>query len=233
MISARKKETELPRSSRMFEIIQALRSATQPMKAAQLATELEVTPRTIYRDIATLQSMRVPVEGAAGIGYVMRKGYDLPPLNFDVEEAEAITVGLSMIARTGDKSLQKAANRAAAKIAEATPLSQTLFSSTWGAEEPTGIDLSEIRKAIREEMKLCITYRDSDGVETDRTVCPISIIYYSEVIVMPAWCELRNDFRHFRLDRLANHPKIKPGGNFSGKSKELRARWAALHTDGL
>ena len=73
-------------------------------------------------------------------------------------------------------------------------------------------------------MKLCITYRDSDGVETDRTVCPISIIYYSEVIMMPAWCELRNDFRNFHLDRLANHPKIKPGGDFSGKSKELRAK---------
>ncbi|MEJ6710196.1 MAG: hypothetical protein QNK92_15620 [Amylibacter sp.] len=74
--------------------------------------------------------MRAPTEGAAGIGYIMRKGYDLPPLNFDVEEAEAITVGLSMIARTGDKSLQKAATRATPKIAEATPLSQTLFSST-------------------------------------------------------------------------------------------------------
>lgn len=223
----------MPRSSRMFEIIQALRSATQPMTAAQIAEALEVTPRTIYRDIATLQSMRVPVEGAAGIGYIMRKGYDLPPLNFDVEEAEAITVGLSMIARTGDKSLQKAAKRAANKLAEATPLSQTLFSSTWGADEPYGIDLSEIRKAIREEKKLCITYLDADGIETDRTVCPISIIYYSEVIVMPAWCELRNDFRHFRLDRLANHPKIKPGGDFIGKAEALRARWAAEHAQNL
>ena len=223
----------MPRSSRMFEIIQALRSAPQPMTAAQIAEVLEVTPRTIYRDIATLQSMRVPIEGAAGIGYVMRRGYDLPPLNFDVEEAEAITVGLSMIARTGDKSLQKAAKRAANKLAEATPLSQTLFSSTWGADEPYGIDLSEIRQAIREEKKLCITYCDVDGVKTDRTVCPISIIYYSEVIVMPAWCELRNDFRHFRLDRLANHPKIKPGGNFIGRSEALRAQWAAEHAQDL
>lgn len=223
----------MPRSSRMFEIIQALRSATHPMTAAQIAEMLEVTPRTIYRDIATLQSMRVPVEGAAGVGYIMRKGYDLPPLNFDVEEAEAITVGLSMIARTGDKSLQKAARRAATKLAEATPLSQTLFSSTWGAEEPYGIDLSENRQAIREEKKLCITYRDADGTETDRTVCPISIIYYSEVIIMPAWCELRNDFRHFRLDRLANHPKIKPGGDFIGKAEALRAKWAADHAHTL
>lgn len=223
----------MPRSTRMFEIIQTLRSAKQPLTAAQIGEALEVTPRTIYRDIATLQSMRVPVEGAAGIGYVMRKGYDLPPLNFDVEEAEAITVGLSMIARTGDTSLQKAAKRAATKLAEATPLSQTLFSSSWGANAPDGIDLSEIRKAIREEKKLCITYRDADGVETDRTVCPISIIYYAEAIVMPAWCELRGDFRHFRLDRLANHPKIKPGGSFIGRSDALRAQWAAEHAADL
>ena len=105
----------MSRSDRMFEIIQVLRSAAAPQTAAQLADVLEVTPRTVYRDIATLQSMRVPIEGAAGIGYVMRKGYDLPPLNFDAEETEAITVGLAMIARTGDKSLQKAATRAANK----------------------------------------------------------------------------------------------------------------------
>lgn len=223
----------MPRSSRMFEIIQLLRRAPTPMTSATLAGHLEVTPRTVYRDIATLQSMRVPIEGAAGVGYIMRPGYDLPPLNFDAEEIEAITVGLSMITRTGDKSLEIAAQRAAEKIAEATPLSETLFSSTWGAQPPLGIDLSEIRKAIRDEQKLCITYRDGDGKTTDRTVCPISIIYYSEVIVMPAWCELRNDFRHFRIDRLANHPKIQPGGDFSGRSADLRARWAALHAKDL
>lgn len=223
----------MPRSDRMFEIIQLLRSSQTPITAAQIATTLEVTPRTVYRDIATLQSMRVPIDGATGLGYVMRQGYDLPPLNFDAEEAEAITLGLAMLERSGDKGLKKAALRAAHKITQTTPLSQTLFSSVWGASEPQDIDLSEIRQAIREEKKICITYIDKNGDKTDRTVCPISIIYYAEAIVMPAWCELRKDFRHFRLDRLANHPKIKPGGDFVGKSAGLRARWASEHAQDL
>jgi predicted DNA-binding transcriptional regulator YafY len=221
----------MPRSSRMFEIIQLLRSATQPVTSAQIAAQLEVTPRTIYRDIASLQSMRVRIEGAAGVGYIMRSGFNLPPLNFDIEEAEAITVGLSMIARTGDKSLQRAAHRAAAKIAQATPLSETLFSSTWGADAPEHIDLSAIRQAIRDEQKLEIVYANAEGIVTQRIVLPISIIYYSEAIVLPAWCELRNDFRHFRIDRLSNQPK--PAGSFKGQSIALRKRWATLHATNL
>ena len=121
------------RSIRMFDIIQLLRKATRPLTAQQMADTLEVTKRTIYRDIAALQSTRVPIEGEAGIGYILRPGFDLPPINFDVEEAEAITVGLSMIARTGDKGLERAAARAARKLSDATQLSETLFSSSWGA----------------------------------------------------------------------------------------------------
>lgn len=221
----------MARSSRMFEIIQLLRSAKQPLTAQHLAGVLEVTPRTIYRDIATLQSMRVPIEGAAGVGYIMRAGFDLPPLNFDVEEAEAITVGLSMIARTGDKSLGRAAARAAAKIAQATPLSETLFSSTWGADSPQHVDLSAIRRAIRDEEKLHITYLDSDNAATERVILPLSIIYYAESIVLPAWCELRGDFRHFRADRLQTQPAAC--GSFLGRSKDLRATWAARHAQNL
>ena len=100
------------RSTRLFEIIQILRSAAQPMTAADLAAALEVSMRTVYRDIAALQAMRTPIKGEAGIGYIMRKGYDLPPLNFDQEEAEALFVGLSMLARTGDSDLQRAAEEA-------------------------------------------------------------------------------------------------------------------------
>ena len=122
----------MSRSTRMFDIIQLLRSAKQPVTAQHIADTLEVTPRTIYRDVASLQAMRVPIDGAAGLGYIMRPGFDLPPVNFDVEEAEAITVGLSLLSRTGDKGLVRAARRAAAKLAEAVPLSETLFSSNAG-----------------------------------------------------------------------------------------------------
>ena len=111
----------MSRSDRMFEIIQLLRRAEKPMTAQALADALEVVPRTIYRDIAVLQGMRVPIEGEAGIGYVMRRGFDLPPLMFTAEEVEAIVVGLALLRRTGDLGLQAAAGRVSGKIAEVLP----------------------------------------------------------------------------------------------------------------
>ncbi|HET6198578.1 MAG TPA: HTH domain-containing protein, partial [Acetobacteraceae bacterium] len=106
----------MPRSDRLFDIIQALRGARKPMTAATLAEELEVTPRTVYRDIATLQARRVPIEGAAGIGYVLRKGFDLPPLMFTIDEVEAIAVGARMVQRLKDPALQAAADAVLAKV---------------------------------------------------------------------------------------------------------------------
>ena len=130
------------RSSRMFEIIQLLRSARRSMTAADLADELEVTKRTIYRDILALQSMRVPIDGEAGIGYIMRPGFDLPPLMFTAEEAEAIAVGMSLLGRTGDAGLEKAARNVVRKISdvmhsdeqnrnESGALSESVFASGW------------------------------------------------------------------------------------------------------
>src|SRR5689334_23449670 len=109
------------RSDRLFDIIQRLRTASKPMTAATLANDLEVTPRTVYRDIATLQARRVPIEGAPGIGYVLRRGFDLPPLMFTEDEAEAIAVGVRMLARTGDPGLQKAAESVLSKVTLVVP----------------------------------------------------------------------------------------------------------------
>ncbi|MGB7242252.1 MAG: YafY family protein [Sulfitobacter sp.] len=216
------------RSLRMFEIIQLLRSSAGPQRAQDIADALEVTKRTIYRDIATLQAMRVPIEGAAGVGYIMRPGYDLPPVNFDIEEAEAIAVGLSMIARTGDKGLERAAARAARKLSDAAAPVETLFSSNWGAKPPASVDLSRIRDAIRRETKLRLIYKNADGHDSERTVLPIAIIYYSEVVVLAAWCELRADFRHFRPDRMLSCA-VLADDTFTGQSKSLRRSWALTH----
>lgn len=213
----------MARSTRMFEIIQILRDANQPRTAAQIAEELEVTPRTIYRDIASLQAMRVPIDGAAGVGYIMRPGFDLPPINFDVEEAEAVTVGLAMIARTGDRGLKRAARRACRKLSDATQLSEALLASTWGPEEPDIADLSDLRAAIRQERKLSITYRDGSGAETSRRVLPFAIVYHSEAIVLAAWCELRNDFRNFRPDRIIRYEVLE--ARFEGRGEGLRREW--------
>lgn len=219
------------RSVRMFEIIQLLRTADQPCTAAQIAEELEVTKRTIYRDIASLQSLRVPIEGEAGVGYIMRTGFDLPPINFDVEEAEAITVGLAMINRTGDKGLKRAARRAAQKLTDATRLSTTLFASSWGPDEPTTVDLSLVRAAIREEQKLKVGYVNGKGEQSARLILPIAIAYHSEAIVLAAWCELRGDFRHFRPDRMTTF--VVSEETFAGQGDALRQAWIKDYAEWL
>lgn len=197
------------RADRLFDIIQALRTAAKPVTARALAARLEVTERTVYRDIATLQARRLPIEGAVGVGYVLRPGFDLPPLMFDLDEVEAIAVGIRMLSRTGDKGLQGAAERVASKLTVLLPSylrdqldMPSVFVSDYGAPAPPVADLSRIRAAIRDECKLRITYTDSQEAATERTVWPFAIAYYVQATLMSAWCELRRDFRHFRVDRI-------------------------------
>ncbi len=215
----------MSKTDRMFEVIQILRSARAPQRASDIAARLEVSPRTVYRDIASLQAMRVPIEGAAGIGYVMRRGYDLPPINFDVEEAEALTLGLSMIGRAGDPGLRRAAARAARKLSAAAPRAEAIFSSQWGADAPAHVDLSTLREAIREETKIDIVYIDDNGTRTDRRQRAQAPIYYVDNVLLVAWCELRRDFRHFRPDRM--HACSQTVETFVGEGAQLRARWEA------
>lgn len=195
------------RADRLFELIQELRSARGPVTAAQLAERLEVTPRTIYRDVASLQGMRVPIDGEAGIGYIMRRGYDLPPLMFSAEEVEAITVGLNLLVRTGDTGLQGAARSVAAKITSVLPVDRTalrdltLEVSDWGIPVPN-LDMGIIRQSVRREEALLIHYTNADGEGSARTILPLAITYHAQVIVIAAWCEWREGFRHFRADRI-------------------------------
>lgn len=215
------------RSNRLFEIIQILRAADRPLTAETLAQKLEVSTRTIYRDIAALQAMRTPIEGEAGIGYVMRKGYDLPPLNFDLEEIEALRVGLAMVSRTGDSALQRAAQRLHQKIDALHVPADWLQVVTWGArpDDPTKgcVSLSTLREAIRSEQKLALTYRDGDGEQTVRVIRPIALIYHLECVILAGWCELRASFRHFRTDRI--HGCQPQDERFVGQSCALRALW--------
>ena len=215
------------RSTRLFEIIQMLRTANRPVTAVTLAERLEVSERTIYRDIAALQAMRTPIEGEAGIGYVMRRGYDLPPLNFDREELEALQVGLAMLARTGDTALQQAAARVCAKIDALSTGSDWLQVAPWGApldDAALGcVPKSLLRDAVREERKLRLTYRDSDDLETVRTVRPVAVIYHLDVVLLAAWCEMRGAFRHFRVDRIWGCELLE--AQFTGEGELLRRLW--------
>src|SRR5689334_21264964 len=151
------------RSDRLFDIIQRLRTASKPTTAAALAEELEVTQRTVYRDIATLQARRVPIEGAAGIGYVLRKGFDLPPLMFTIDEVEAIAVGARLVKRLKDPALNQAADAVLAKVSVVVPerlrphVADThVYVSPGMTPEAEGADLAEIRAAIRDSAKLYV-----------------------------------------------------------------------------
>lgn len=218
------------RVDRLFEIIQVLRAASKPVTADELAARLEVTARTVYRDIAVLQGQRVPIVGEAGIGYVMRAGFDLPPLMFSNDEVEAVIVGLGLLNRTGDTGLQDAASRVSAKICAVLPNlgdepidAGTLHVSDWGANAPAVINLSDVRAAIRNEQKIRIAYADLKDTVTERVIQPIALQYFLEVVVIAAWCELRQDFRHFRADRIS--AAALQDDHFTGQGKGLRKRW--------
>ncbi len=223
----------MARSDRLFEIIQLLRRRKRVVTAQWIAEQLEVTPRTIYRDIAALQAMRVPIEGEVGVGYLMRDGFDLPPLMFDAEEVEAISVGLALLNRTGDRGLVKAATRVARKIADVVPhqVARQLGGfqsqvSTYGIKLPSAIEMPRLRQAIRENTKIRIAYTNSKGVESLRTLMPIVIFYYVEVALLVAWCELRNDFRQFRIDRIGSIQYLED--TFLNVADELRNRWLEI-----
>ena len=227
----------MPRSDRLFDIIQALRSRKKPMTAAALAEELEVTPRTVYRDIATLQARRVPIEGAAGVGYVLRKGFDLPPLMFTIDEVEAIAVGARMLKRVKDPALQQAADSVLAKVSVVVPeglrahvADAHVYVSPGRAADAEGADLAEIRAAIRDSRKLFIGYADGQNRRTNRVIWPIAMAYYVDATLIGAWCELRADYRNFRIERIQSSKVLEE--HFDQDGGRLFREWSALPKHG-
>ena len=217
----------MSRSVRFFEIIQILRQANEPVTARVLAEKLEVNVRTIYRDIASLQASKLPIEGEAGIGYVMRSGFDLPPLMFSQEELEAVVVGLSLLGRSGDSGLVDAAESVAAKISSVLPDSTTfnpaLHTSSWNKIPSSKIQPEEFRKLIRQESEIEIIYLDLKERRTRRLILPIALFYYIDAIILVAWCKLRKGFRNFRIDRI-QHWELT-GNFFSDEATQLREKW--------
>ncbi|WP_417672622.1 helix-turn-helix transcriptional regulator [Pseudodonghicola sp.] len=217
----------MPRSNRLFEIIQILRAARAPVRAEDLADKLEVSKRTVYRDIAALQAMRTPVEGEAGVGYMLRKGYDLPPLNFDEEEIEALHVGLAMLIRTGDGALQQAAARVSRKIANVHDSADWLQVAPWGAPqddpELACVSIALLRRAVRSARKLGLSYVDKEGQQTTRVLRPLGLIYHVDCTLLAGWCELRGGFRHFRTDRMLGAELLDQ--SFAEEAPALRRLW--------
>lgn len=219
----------MQRTDRLFEIIAMLRAAKGPLTAQTIADRLEVTTRTVYRHIATLQSMRIPIDGEAGVGYIMRPGYDLPPLNFDVEEREAIMVGLCMLKRTGDRKLQTAADRVFDKIGDSWSEPLGLQVSDWGIEQSDGKIFQTLRTAIRDSEKLKITYHSGEDTKSVRTVFPLVLKYHVKVAVLGCWCGLREDFRHFRVDRISEIESTNEF--FADSAQQLRMQLEAVKQD--
>ena len=198
------------RADRLLQIIQLFRRKRGPVTAATISQELEVTVRTVYRDIASLMANGVPIRGEAGIGYIMDDGYDLPPLMFSADELEALMLGARLVSSSGDTALARSANDAIAKIASVVPddlrpvlLDAPLYAPNFGKRVVDKVDVGIIRNAIRTRHKLAIEYSDAEDKPSKRTVWPIAIGYNQGVRMMVSYCELRQDFRHFRVDRIA------------------------------
>jgi predicted DNA-binding transcriptional regulator YafY len=197
----------MPRSERLLDLLQALRRHRRPVSGAALAAELSVSLRTIYRDIETLVGQGAPIEGEAGVGYVLRPGFTLPPLMFNTEEIEALTLGCRFVMVQPDPALARAARDALAKISAVLPPGQgpAVEASPLIAGPSAGvapISLSVLRAALKTERKLRIRYRDGGGALSERTIWPIALAFFDEARVLVGWCELRGAFRHFRADRL-------------------------------
>ena len=199
----------MTRATRLLDLLQALRRHRHPVTAATLAGELAVSVRTIYRDIASLQAQGATIAGEAGIGYVLQPGLLLPPLMFSADEIDAVLLGLRLVADRADPGLALAADNAAAKITAVLPADRRDAAETnvlmAGPAAPISdqIDIGPLREAIRAERKIDLSYRDGDGAASERVVWPIALSMFNTVRVLIGWCELRQDFRHFRTDRIA------------------------------
>ena len=197
------------RADRLFQIIQILRRKRGLMTGRELAEELEVSLRTIYRDIADLIGSGVPIDGEPGLGYMLRGGYDLPPLMFTADEIDSIVLGARVVESWADPELAQAARDVLAKIEAVVPakLRALVYSNTFTApydhkREPIRVDFVALRRAIRDRRKLDLGYRDAGDAATDRTIWPLTLSFYGPVWLVAGWCELREDFRSFRADRM-------------------------------
>jgi predicted DNA-binding transcriptional regulator YafY len=199
----------MSRAERLLSLIEILHRHRAPISGARLAGELGISLRSLYRDIATLQGQGAMIEGEAGVGYILKPGFLLPPLMFSETEIEAIVLGSRWVAQRADGELSAAARNALAKIL--TVLPPALRGEAEGSAliigpgklMPAGErEIAAIRKAIRAERKLSIAYLDGAAQPTRRTIWPFALAYFDRVRMVVAWCELREGFRHFRTDRI-------------------------------
>jgi predicted DNA-binding transcriptional regulator YafY len=219
------------RAERLFEIVQLLRRARGPRSGQAIAEALEVSRRSVYRDIAALQAQGVPIRGEAGVGYVLERGFDMPPLMLTPDELDAAILGAQWVASRGEPELARAALDLIAKIEAVVPahlrvqILQAAIGVAPAAAEPEGVSAATIRRAIRGRKKLRLRYRDADSAESERIVWPILLGYREAGRILAAWCELRKAFRYFRTDRMTS--AVVLAESVPERADLLRERWRA------
>jgi predicted DNA-binding transcriptional regulator YafY len=220
----------MSRAARLLSLVDALRRRRRPVTAETLAADLGVSLRTVYRDVATLRGEGAPIDGEAGVGYLLRPGFTLPPLAFGIEELEALALGVRFVAARGDPRLARAAETALARIEAVLPearrgdLDDPGLLIGPGRDTPSaGVDPDLLRRTIREETRLELDYRDADGHASRRIVWPMAVAFFERVSILVAWCESRGDFRHFRLDRIV---EARPTGErYPRRRRTLMRDW--------
>ena len=221
------------RADRLFQIVQHLRGG-RLVTAQKLGTWLEVSERTIYRDIADLQSTGVPIDGEAGVGYMMREGFDLPPLMFTRDEIVALVAGARMVRAFGGAAMARAADEALVKIGAVLPdaekdrIARTeIHTPMWVVSDAAREAIDLIERAVEKRQVLTIDYCDEAGRGTARDIRPLGLWFWGKVWTLVAWCEMRDDFRAFRIDRLAS--VVIAGRNFKPeRGKQLTDFYRAV-----
>ncbi|MEM0948742.1 MAG: YafY family protein [Pseudomonadota bacterium] len=198
------------RGDRLFEVIEILRRAKVPISAEAIGAELGVTKRTIYRDVAALIAQGVPINGEAGVGYILEPGFHMPPLMLTPDEIEAVTLGIMWVKTRGEPELALAADKLITKLETVAPdkYRTSFLEPTVGvapAEQPDEeLGAASIRLAIRRRRKIALIYADNAGQKTRRVIWPILLGYRDTSRIIAAWCELREGFRYFRTERIVD-----------------------------
>jgi predicted DNA-binding transcriptional regulator YafY len=219
----------MSRSHRLFDLMQVLRRHRGTVSGEVLARETRVSLRTIRRDIATLQAMGADIDGAPGVGYILRPGFLLPPLSFTEEELQALVAGAQWVSRQTDDALALAAQNALAKIGGVLPpemrraLDDDAMYIGRQPEDAQGLDLARVRQAMREQQKMHIVYADQAGAATERTIWPIMLGFVESRRFIAGWCELREDFRLFRTDRIVKADFLSD--RYSRNRRQLVKEW--------
>ena len=218
------------RAERLLDLLQVLRARRAPVAASTLAENLGVSPRTLYRDIQSLRAQGADIAGEAGVGYLLRPGFTLPPLMFTAEELDALALGARWVTQNGDSTLAKAAEQAMVKIAAVAPRDggEFLDAPTQLVREARDVArddvwMPKLREAMRAERKVALDYVDARGAPTQRVIWPVALGFMSEYRVVAAWCETRVAFRHFRVDRIASLA-ITPA-RYPRRRRALLAEW--------